>query len=239
MPHITMDSGEPGIRGLLRYRPETGRPLSELAEVLLSASLVAPDPPGPALCRTSSGVERRIIIVCTYCPPAGSKCTRSRSAGSAAERAHFLVAMAGVEPPASTRSRRVSSRSSDTQPPATRQQPPAGLRADLLDAQPGYALRASAGPARTQARPAAPAGGPQAGQPGGIRQQLGHAAGARNGDDRPDAAARQRQPLSRPICRGIVRHGTHNSHFPLSLNPRPLRRQLRSDSVHGSEPALA
>jgi hypothetical protein len=35
MPHITLDSGEPGIRGLLGYRPETGRPLSELAEVLL------------------------------------------------------------------------------------------------------------------------------------------------------------------------------------------------------------
>ena len=35
MPHITLDSEEPGIRGLLGYRPETGRPLSELAEVLL------------------------------------------------------------------------------------------------------------------------------------------------------------------------------------------------------------
>ncbi len=34
MPHITLNSAEPGIRGLLRYRPETGRPLSELAEVL-------------------------------------------------------------------------------------------------------------------------------------------------------------------------------------------------------------
>jgi hypothetical protein len=35
MPHIALNSAEPGIRGLLRYRPETGRPLSELAEVLL------------------------------------------------------------------------------------------------------------------------------------------------------------------------------------------------------------
>lgn len=35
MPHIMLNSAEPGIRGLLRYRPETGRPLSELAEVLL------------------------------------------------------------------------------------------------------------------------------------------------------------------------------------------------------------
>ena len=35
MPHITLNSAEPGIRGLLRYRPETRRLLSELAEVLL------------------------------------------------------------------------------------------------------------------------------------------------------------------------------------------------------------
>jgi hypothetical protein len=35
MPHIAVTSAEPGIRGVLRYRPETGGPLSELAEVLL------------------------------------------------------------------------------------------------------------------------------------------------------------------------------------------------------------
>jgi len=35
MAYVTLNSAEPGIRGLLRYRPETGRPLSELAEVLL------------------------------------------------------------------------------------------------------------------------------------------------------------------------------------------------------------
>jgi uncharacterized peroxidase-related enzyme len=35
MPHIELNSDQPGIRGLLQYRPETGRPLSELAEVLL------------------------------------------------------------------------------------------------------------------------------------------------------------------------------------------------------------
>ncbi|WP_127507069.1 carboxymuconolactone decarboxylase family protein [Actinoplanes solisilvae] len=38
MTHIDLGLDEkiaPGIRGLLRYRPETGRPLSELAEVLL------------------------------------------------------------------------------------------------------------------------------------------------------------------------------------------------------------
>jgi hypothetical protein len=35
MPHITLNSAEPGIRGLLRFRPETARPLGELTEVLL------------------------------------------------------------------------------------------------------------------------------------------------------------------------------------------------------------
>lgn len=35
MPHIDLDSAAPGITGLLQFRPETGRPLSELAEVLL------------------------------------------------------------------------------------------------------------------------------------------------------------------------------------------------------------
>jgi len=90
---------------------------------------------------------------------------------------------------------------------------PAGLHADLLYAKPGDALRASAGPARTQARPAARAGGPQAGQPGGVRQQLGYAPRARHGDDRPDPAAGQRQPLPRPICCGTARHRTHNPIF--------------------------
>jgi uncharacterized peroxidase-related enzyme len=35
VPHITLNSGEPGIRGLFRFRPETARPLNELVEVLL------------------------------------------------------------------------------------------------------------------------------------------------------------------------------------------------------------
>jgi uncharacterized peroxidase-related enzyme len=35
MPHINLNSGEPGIRGLFRFRPETARPLNELVEVLL------------------------------------------------------------------------------------------------------------------------------------------------------------------------------------------------------------
>ncbi|MEV0829644.1 carboxymuconolactone decarboxylase family protein [Nonomuraea rubra] len=35
MPHIPIDSGEPGIRGLFAFRPETAGPLNALAEVLL------------------------------------------------------------------------------------------------------------------------------------------------------------------------------------------------------------
>ncbi len=35
MAHITLNSDEPGIRGLFRFRPETAKPLNELVEVLL------------------------------------------------------------------------------------------------------------------------------------------------------------------------------------------------------------
>ena len=35
MPHIALNSDEPGIRGLFRFRPETAGPLNDLAEVLL------------------------------------------------------------------------------------------------------------------------------------------------------------------------------------------------------------
>ena len=35
MAHIDLPTSSPGIRGLFEFRPETGRPLSQLAEVLL------------------------------------------------------------------------------------------------------------------------------------------------------------------------------------------------------------
>ena len=35
MPHITLPEGLPGIRGPMAFRPETAKPLNELAEVLL------------------------------------------------------------------------------------------------------------------------------------------------------------------------------------------------------------
>jgi uncharacterized peroxidase-related enzyme len=37
MAHITLDESLPGIRGLMAFRPETARPLNELAETLLRA----------------------------------------------------------------------------------------------------------------------------------------------------------------------------------------------------------
>ena len=35
MPHIQLPEGLPGIRGLMAFRPETAKPLNELAEILL------------------------------------------------------------------------------------------------------------------------------------------------------------------------------------------------------------
>lgn len=62
MPHIQLPEGLPGIRGLLAFRPETAKPLSELAEVLLHAP------------STLSPAERELIATyvssrndCTYC----------------------------------------------------------------------------------------------------------------------------------------------------------------------------
>jgi len=62
MPYITLNSDEPGIRGLFRYRPETALPLNELVEVLLR---------GPS---TLTPGERELIAAyvssrneCKYC----------------------------------------------------------------------------------------------------------------------------------------------------------------------------
>jgi uncharacterized peroxidase-related enzyme len=76
MPHIALNSSEPGIRGLLRYRPDTGRPLSELAEVLLR---------GPS---TLTRGERELIAAhvsalndCKYCASAHSACAAAQLPG--------------------------------------------------------------------------------------------------------------------------------------------------------------
>ena len=70
------ERAEPGIRGLLRYRPETGRPLSELAEVLLR---------GPS---TLTRGERELIAAyvsalneCRYCPASHFACAAAQLPG--------------------------------------------------------------------------------------------------------------------------------------------------------------
>src|SRR5579862_9047994 len=62
MPHIALPEGLPGIRGAMAFRPETAKPLSELAEILLF---------GPS---TLSPAEREMIATyvsylndCFYC----------------------------------------------------------------------------------------------------------------------------------------------------------------------------
>ena len=93
MPHIALDSDEPGIRGLLRYRPETGRPISDLAEVLLR---------GPS---TLSRGERELIGAyvsglnnCRYCSSAHSACAAAQLPGGMAvvDQVHANPASAPV-----------------------------------------------------------------------------------------------------------------------------------------------
>ena len=76
MSHIALNSAEPGIRGLLRYRPETARPLSELTEVLLR---------GPS---TLTRGERELIAAyvsalndCRYCSSSHSACAAAQLPG--------------------------------------------------------------------------------------------------------------------------------------------------------------
>jgi uncharacterized peroxidase-related enzyme len=79
MPHIALNSAEPGIRGLLRYRPETAPPLSELTEVLLR---------GPS---TLARGERELIAAyvsalndCRYCSSSHSACAAAQLPGGMA-----------------------------------------------------------------------------------------------------------------------------------------------------------
>ena len=79
MPHIALNSAEPGIRGLLQFRPETAGPLSELAEVLLR---------GPS---TLTRGERELIAAyvsslnqCRYCSSSHSACAAAQLPGGMA-----------------------------------------------------------------------------------------------------------------------------------------------------------
>jgi uncharacterized peroxidase-related enzyme len=73
MPHITLNSDDPGIRGLLRYRPETAQPMSGLVEVLLR---------GPS---TLTRGERELIAVHVSALNECQYCTASHSATAAAQ----------------------------------------------------------------------------------------------------------------------------------------------------------
>jgi uncharacterized peroxidase-related enzyme len=79
MPHIVLNSAEPGIRGLLRYSPQTARPLSELTEVLLR---------GPG---TLTRGERELMAAyvsalndCRYCSSSHSACAAAQLPGGMA-----------------------------------------------------------------------------------------------------------------------------------------------------------
>lgn len=72
MPHITLLPDVPGIRALLSYRPETAKPLSELAEVLLR---------GPS---TLTRAERELIAAYVSHRNACHFCQASHSAIAAA-----------------------------------------------------------------------------------------------------------------------------------------------------------
>ncbi len=76
MPHIALNSAEPGIRGLLRYRPETARPLSDLTEMLMR---------GPG---TLTRGERELVAAyvsalneCRYCVASHSACAAAQLPG--------------------------------------------------------------------------------------------------------------------------------------------------------------
>jgi uncharacterized peroxidase-related enzyme len=76
MPHISLPEGLPGIRALFAFRPETAKPLCELAEVLLHA-------PGTLSC-----AERELIATyvssqndCFYCKTAHGAIAASHLGG--------------------------------------------------------------------------------------------------------------------------------------------------------------
>jgi uncharacterized peroxidase-related enzyme len=73
VPHITLNSDAPGIRGLLQYRPEIARPLGELTDVLLR---------GPS---TLTRGERELIAAYVSSLNECRYCTSSHSAAAAAQ----------------------------------------------------------------------------------------------------------------------------------------------------------
>jgi uncharacterized peroxidase-related enzyme len=73
MPHIALNTDEPGIRGLFRFRPETAVPMNELAEVLLRGT------------STLTRGERELIAAYVSSRNECRFCTSSHSAFAAAQ----------------------------------------------------------------------------------------------------------------------------------------------------------
>ena len=73
MPHIDLDTTEPGIVGLFRFRPETARPLRDLAEALLRG-------PGPL-----TRGERELIATVVSTGNRCEFCSKSHGAVAARE----------------------------------------------------------------------------------------------------------------------------------------------------------
>ncbi|HXL89397.1 MAG TPA: peroxidase-related enzyme [Streptosporangiaceae bacterium] len=67
MPHITLNSDEPGVRGLFLFRPETARPLNELVDVLLRAPSTLTPGERELIAAYVSGLNQ-----CNYCCSAHS-----------------------------------------------------------------------------------------------------------------------------------------------------------------------
>lgn len=84
MPHISLGNDLPGIIGLLNYRPETGRPLSALAEVLLRGE------------NTLSAGERELIAAYVSSLNDCAFCTSSHSAFAAAQLPEGMPLVAQV-----------------------------------------------------------------------------------------------------------------------------------------------
>ncbi|GAB4000311.1 carboxymuconolactone decarboxylase family protein [Spirosoma daeguense] len=73
MPHIQLNNDAPGIRSLVIYRPDTGKPLYELAQALLRAG--SPD-------STLSDAERELIAAFVSSRNCTSFCMNSHAAAS-------------------------------------------------------------------------------------------------------------------------------------------------------------
>lgn len=73
MPHITLSDNIPGIRSLVLYRPDTGKPLYELAQTLLRAG--SPD-------STLTDAERELIAAYVSGQNCTDFCMNSHAAAS-------------------------------------------------------------------------------------------------------------------------------------------------------------